>query len=163
MIHNFDECRERGERGEEEIDEFLRCEFGWELTRVGHPEQQRGIDRMCIPDVGAESFTLEYKTDDKAAVTGRAFIELAHVGIHTVKWGWVYTSAADYFVYWIPRRNRALVFDIRKARKAVYGWIERYPVRAARNRAYWTYGVCVPLDVLESEVGLTAVTPRSMP
>ncbi|KKL67015.1 hypothetical protein LCGC14_2139200 [marine sediment metagenome] len=160
MIHDFDECFGRGTAGEEEIDEFLRCEFDWELTRVGRQEQSRGIDRRCIPDVGAEPFTLEYKTDDRAAVTGRAFIELAHVGIHTVKGGWVYTSEADYFVYWIPRLHRAFVFSIQKARVAVDGWIQRYPVRAARNRAYWTYGVCIPLDVLESEVGLATILPR---
>ena len=157
MIHDFDDCLERGNKGEEEIDEFLRCEFDWELTRVGRDEQARGIDRRCLPEIGAESFTLEYKTDDRAAQTGKAFIELAHVGIHHVKQGWVYTSEADYFVYWVPRLGRALLFDIKKARQAINGWIKQYPVRAARNKKYWTCGVCVPLAVVKSEIGIGAV------
>lgn len=149
MIHDFDDCKERGEDGEARLDRFFESQFGYEINLASDAEQRQGIDRWFVSPNGTRQ-SVQYKRDAKAYHTKHAFIETVSVGIPpNIQHGWAYTCAAKYIVYYIPQSGVAYLLEPPVVRKYIDAWMEEYNIRAARNREYWTYGVCVPLTIIE--------------
>jgi hypothetical protein len=134
----------QGEAGEAVLDRFFSRWY--RIIPASAQHQRRGIDRVFV--AGTRRIAVEYKSDSTAARTGNAFVET--VSVDTAgKPGWVYTSQADFLVYFIPPDDLVYVLRPATLRKALPGWLRRYPVRAIPNAGYHTHGVLVPLDEFE--------------
>lgn len=148
-IHEFSTSLARGQQGEAWLDRH----FGqtWNIERASRRDERRGVDRWFSDD-WTPSFGVQYKTDEKAAETGNAFIEVVSGGPEFHQNGWLWTTQAAVLVYWLPSpaRPRFWVLDPEKLRKLASDWHKRYPVRSATNRGYWTYGICPSIAELDS-------------
>lgn len=153
-MHSFAEKLAQGEAVERQLDAIFEQRY---IVRLATRAQQRqGIDRL-MADRDGNQFAMEYKADWRAAETGNAFIET--VSVDTAgKPGWARTSKADWLVYAIPPHGIAYGIPMSVVRAMVPEWAARYPTRPARNSAYSTHGICVPVPELvrfsEWEVGL---------
>lgn len=155
-IHEFTSSLERGHQGEAWLDRH----FGqtWQIETASRYEERRGIDRW-FSDPWTDRLSVQYKTDEKAAETGNAFIEVVSGGPKFHQNGWLWTTKAKVLVYWLPSTEhpRFWVLDPVKLRKLAADWHRQYPIRSAPNRGYWTYGICpsiAELDAARSEVQL---------
>ena len=146
MTYTFDAQKARGEAGEAFLDQVFTADH--EIRPATRAEQRRGIDRVFIHRQTGQCFTVEYKTDYKAAHTGNAFVET--VSVDTAgKAGWAYSSKADYLVYYVPGDEVIYAIALEVLRRELSRWVRAYPHRAAQNPAYATHGVLVPLDEFE--------------
>lgn len=140
MTFDFHQQLARGVKGETALDAY----FGtfYHITPVTMDEQMRGIDRRFHNPRTGNRFTVEYKTDTRAAQTGNVFIETRH----TDRKGWVYTAAAEWLFYYLPDAWTVYTVQFAYLRaKALPGWTMRHPTRGAPNGGYTTYGLIVPL------------------
>lgn len=139
----FDAQLRDGERGERILDRrFARW---YEIQPVADFLQRAGIDRLWkCRDTGRE-FWVEYKTDRRAAETGRIFVET--VSVTTAgKLGWAYTSKAQLLVTYIPDQKVALVTQMTTIKRLLPEWLREYPQAPARNEGYETIGLLVPIE-----------------
>jgi hypothetical protein len=134
----------QGEAGEAVLDRFFSRWY--RILPAGRAQQRRGIDRVFV--AGQRRLAVEYKSDSTAAKTGNAFVETVSVDTSRTP-GWAYTSQADFLVYFIPPDGLVYVVQLATLRRALPGWLRRYPVRAIPNEGYHTHGVLVPLDEFE--------------
>jgi len=142
----FHEQLKRGAQGEAFLDAFFAPRFF--IRAATRAEQSMGIDRHFQPKNNNAPFTVEYKTDSKAALTHNAFIETVSVD-KAQKAGWLYTSCAEWLLYYVPGDDLVYAFPFSAFRREAAYWIEKYPVRAVRNEHYNTIGVIVPLVEFE--------------
>lgn len=151
QLYDFDERFRAGARGAAMLDAHFKKKY-----KVGHVNQDRqalGIDREFIGEHG-EVLSMEYKTDERAADTGRAFIETVSVekeGRYSL--GWLFTSRANYVVIYVPTRCLAYVCKMDEMRRRYdERWRHAYPekvvVSRRRGDEWKTRGICVPLMVL---------------
>lgn len=145
-LYDFEHQLAQGEAGEAQIDEFFASWY--RITKAGHDQQRRGIDRIWIDRQTGRTFTVEYKTDWTAARTGNAFVEtISNDSSHSPGWG--YKSRATWLVYFIPDPETLYVLEMAHIRQNLPRWEEAYETRAVMNRGYLTHGVLVPLDEFE--------------
>ena len=146
MTYTFDAQKARGDAGEQFLDRWFAAKY--EIRLATRQEQRRGIDRIFTRRQTGKRFTVEYKTDYKAAQTGNAFVET--VSVDTAgKAGWAYSSQADYLLYYIPGNDLIYVLALEVLRWELPRWVREYPLRAAQNEGYATHGVLVPLHEFE--------------
>lgn len=100
----FTSALERGTRAETILDRFFSQRYT--ITPATHDEQVKGFDRhfgILRPSGQNDTFTVEYKLDQKAEQTGNFFPELWHTNIDGVHWGgWAFKSQADFLALYVP-------------------------------------------------------------
>lgn len=170
-IYSFEDQLKVGEDGEKVLD--AHAERGGCTVRPATRRQQRsGVDRIMscgfyreclgeesheIAEREEETYTLEYKTDTRGHKTGNAFVEtVAYSSSSEWKEGWLYSCQADFIWYYLPGNRNVYQIDPRYLRVRAVEWLEKYPVRRVQNQGWYTEGILVPLEVLE-----TATAPLS--
>lgn len=137
----------RGEEAERQLDQHFADRFL--ITPATREEQRQGIDRIFTKRSSSQRYTIEYKTDWTAGRTGNAFLETVSVDTMNVL-GWVYTSLAQWLIYYVPARRRLFIVRLSTLRAHIDSWIEHYgPEKAIPNDGYFTRGIPVPLGELE--------------
>lgn len=145
MAYQFDAQHADGLAGEAFLDALFSR---WYRIRPATAAQQRrGIDRWFR--TATRRLAVEYKTDHTAARTGNAFVETVSVDT-THKPGWIYTSQADYLVYYIPPDGLVYVLRFAVLRRELARWVALYPVRRIPNEGYHTHGLLVALWEFEA-------------
>ncbi len=144
--YQFSSQVKTGTRGETFLDDFFSRWF--QIAEAGTDDQRRGIDRYFTTRNHKRRFSVEYKTDERAARTGNAFIETISVD-SSGKAGWAYTSQADYLLYYVPETGLIYMMKMGLIREHLSSWKEEYPLRQIPNQGYHTHGLLVPLIDLE--------------
>lgn len=140
-VHKWETTFTRGTHYEEELDSiFARW---YEIEPVSQADQSAGIDRVFTSPDGRE-FTIEYKSDSRAAETGNAFIETLSVST-TGRLGWAYTSRAQVLVYYVPELSIAYLVNMVDVKRSLTGWRGACREASAQNEGYEARGLLVPL------------------
>jgi len=145
-MYEFATCLKRGEAGERFLDEFFAGEFA--ISPATRKQQREGIDRIFTKRKTGSVFRVEYKTDYQAHRTGNAFLETVSVDVEGKK-GWVYTSRADYLIYFVAEDSLIYVVPFKTLRKLFPGWLKKYQQKEVANASYTSKGICVPLTEFE--------------
>ncbi|MEQ8274662.1 MAG: hypothetical protein RMA76_46210 [Deltaproteobacteria bacterium] len=146
MPFDFETQYRRGALAESVLDSMFSRML--RVEPVSRDDQRDGIDRVF--HFRGRRWTVEYKTDFRAAQTGRVFIETVS-NDRTKKAGWLYTSRADYLLYFVSGADSVYVVRMERLRHAaVSRWIGRFEDRAVPNRTYRTHGMAVPIDELDA-------------
>jgi hypothetical protein len=148
VIHTFDKSFEANHLYESELDKYFGVAY--HITKATREEERKGIDRYFEHVNTGVCYSVEYKTDHKAAETGNVFIETKSVDTAN-KAGWAYTSLAQVLIYFVPAFERAYRTDMTAIKRILSTW-SSYPEgrawNAGRNgEVYRTWGRLVPLDV----------------
>jgi len=146
-MFNFKKQLSKGQDKEKYLDAFFSPRF--DITEASANEQRRGIDRHFKNKETGARFSVEYKTDWRAAETHNAFIETVSVDTQN-KAGWAYTCSADKLLYYIPRDELVYVISLRKLRERLPKWEKQYRALPVKNDGYNTIGLLVPLRELEA-------------
>lgn len=147
MTYDFNQQLSRGQEGENLLDRYFAAKF--EIQLVDRAGQRQGIDRVFKCRETGKVETIEYKTDSKAQYTHNAFIETVSVDSNKTP-GWAFTTKADRVFYYVPGDELIYILDPLHLRELLPRWQKQYPIRAAKNETYKTFGVCVPLAELEA-------------
>lgn len=145
-VYDFQRQLAQGEEGERFLDGFFAPDFA--IRKATREEQRQGIDRHFIHKRTRRKWTVEYKTDAKAGLTGNAFVETESVSAGN-KAGWALSSRADYLIYYIPDPATVYILPMAAVRRKLPDWAGRYPSRQVRNIGYVTTGLLVPLAEFE--------------
>lgn len=141
-VHDFAEKLAEGQAAEQRVALYLNKVHDLGLTRAGRVAQRRGID---YHDKAGRSF--ELKADSVADKTGNAFIETWSV--NREKPGWLWTSQADWLLYYVPPTGLLMKVGLPLLRAHVFVFAGQYPERSAQNVRYRSHGLCMPLAELE--------------
>jgi len=164
--YGFKEQLAKGEAQEAVLDAFFRGR-GWKITPVDMTGQRSGVDRWFEISMLAMPLAIEYKADFKAGDTGNAYLETVSVAkynddgvMYIEKRGWVWTSSADYIMYYIPSNGALFVLRPEGLRDLLASDEKKYRSVPVRNRGYFGMGRLVPLDVIAgiSEKRLSVLT-----
>lgn len=140
---DFQQQLKRGEAGEKTLDAYFGQRY--QIRRATMAEQRRGIDRFFINPANGRTWSLDYKTDTRAAQTGNVFIETKTHPDRDHS-GWAYTSEAGWLFYYLPDIWTVYAVNQPYLRAKVLPiWAARYPLRSAKNKTYTTYGLIVPV------------------
>lgn len=147
-MYDFQKQKNLGQQGEERLDSFFSRWY--DIKQVPFELQKEGIDRFYIPLRGQATFPylVEYKTDFQQ--TGNAFIETHSVirsGQSNIQ-GWLYTSKADWLIYWAVEYQTAFAINFDKLRKSAEIWKRTCRQRNCQNKGYKSSGLLVPIPVL---------------
>lgn len=145
--HNWETTLKAGEQGEAILDKYFE-QWYW-IVSVDSKGQRSGIDRIFTCKATGRVYTVEYKTDMRAAETGRAFIETVSVD-NVEKPGWALTSRAQVLVYYVPPLLKAYLLSMFELKQRLPTWQKAYLMGTAKNEGYNTRGLLVPLTELES-------------
>ena len=149
MIYTMGQQLAKGEAAEEYLDNHFSNRF--EVVPATREQQRLGVDRIFIKSSTGKRYTIEYKTDWTASRTGNAFIETVSVDTMNVL-GWVYTSQAEWLIYYVPGRQTIYITRMAALRERVEWWLEIYgPEKAIPNDGYFTRGIPVPLDAFAEQ------------
>lgn len=141
----------KGEAAEKQLDSHFSDRF--QITKATREEQRCGIDRifakrMPVASATMRKYAVEYKTDWTAGRTGNAFIETVSVDTMNIP-GWVYTSRAEWLIYFVPIHSKVYIIRLNEMRKVVDEWVEQFgPEKTVPNEGYFTRGVPVPLSIV---------------
>lgn len=106
---------------------------------------KNGIDSLWVGRYAPRlRWSVQYKTEPKAAQTGNAFIETISVDTKD-KPGCVLTCLAQKYVIYIPPKQEIIVLDTHRLKVHVAKWEDRYGTVLAPNKTYTTHGIAVPL------------------
>lgn len=143
-VYTFSEQFDKGSQGERELDTFF-TEQDFEVEVITALEVQKiGIDRVFRR--GGKTWTVEYKTDYAAIITGNAFLEM----IVDNRVGWVLSTQANYVYYYVPRPvSIVYVVDSIKLRGELNTLVSRLTWKTIVNVKYSAHGMLYPLDELE--------------
>lgn len=163
----FHQQNKVGQKGEAILDNFLKS-LGFTLRLATRREQRSGIDRIMMYPGGtgddAVSFSLEYKTDEKAHKTGNAFLETISVeraGEAEIL-GWLWSCQADRILYYVVGWDAVYQCHPRVLRYYSEEWLEKYPLRRVKNKDYYTTGLLVPLKVIKEVAEVVYIIPASI-
>lgn len=143
--YSFNDQLSRGEAAERQLDAHFADRF--QIAEATHEQQRLGIDRIFVHRAMGKAYTIEYKTDWTAGRTNNAFIETVSVDTMSIP-GWVYTSEAQWLIYFVPPKETIYIIRFRHIQAKVPEWVEQYgPEKIIPNDGYCTLGVVVPLDI----------------
>ena len=144
-MYGFNQQLKEGEQQEQKLDAFFARWYN--IQPVAMDMQRLGIDRLFTRRDNGHVFKIEYKSDWTASKTGNAFVETVSVDTpHTP--GWVYSSQADYLIYYLPKAMRAYIIAFENLRVRLPQWT-KFPTRSIPNQGYNTVGLLVPLAEIE--------------
>lgn len=150
MPHNFDDSNSKGKKGEKFLDKFFAPRYV--ITEATKAEQWTEIDRWYVNRKTGHRFSVEYKYDEQAGRYGNAFIE-TESNHESGRRGWIYTSEAEYLIYYIPDPETIYVVRFEDLRRRFEAWKHTYPEKTVPNkeqhREFTTIGVPVPLHEFE--------------
>jgi hypothetical protein len=148
LIYTFDAQYTKGAKGEAVIDWIMRRFV--DLQPVTRQGQKDGIDRVYRCRDTGTTWTVEYKTDFRAMRSGNVFLETVSQDTNN-KAGWLYTSKADYLLFYIPYPCFELYLArMETIRRQSLWWEKRYPKGGAKNPGYSSRGILVPLTEFEN-------------
>jgi hypothetical protein len=154
FVHQFAQSQQVEARHAARLDAWIA--EGYRFRDATTEEQWQGIDRVVMTDNGP--VTLDYKCDERAQTTKRLFFETVS-NATTGRRGWMHTSRADWFVYFVVP-NDVWMFRFERVRPLLPAWKQAYGERGARNATYTTLGVCVPMAVAIQAVEYIAALDR---
>lgn len=158
MLYDFQEQLKKGQTGESLIAAYFSEQF--EVIPATDAQQRQGIDFTFVDRRTGKSLTVQVKTDEKAEITGNAFLETISVdksGGCQQKQGWIFTSVATWLLYYLPQTSKLYIFELDALRAKMPSFAKQYPTKTARNHNYNTHGICVPLKDL-SELATKILT-----
>lgn len=143
----------KGLEGEAFLDGFFNRWFEiYDFSKQGagfkRYMQQLGVDRLWIGIQNRHRYFVEYKTDERAGQTRKAFIETVSMDSKN-KAGWVYTSTASVLVYYVPPLGEIYVAHLLAIRAMVPQWLEKYKTKQIPNPGYNSEGIPVPLPEIQ--------------
>lgn len=149
--YGFNQQKRLGLHGEEILDSFFSR---WYLIKEVPIELQReGVDRFFVPKRGELEFPylVEYKTDFKKD-TGNVFLEthsVVRVGQPDIR-GWLYTSKADWLIYFLVEYETVLALSFPSLRESVLAWEAKNLCRRKKcaNNNYHSIGLIVPIPLM---------------
>jgi hypothetical protein len=141
MNYTWEPALLKGNKGEQVLDSFFSKYF-----KIIKPKTNL-IDRIFVSKKAI--FSIEYKTDYKAAETNNLFIETV-ANINLSKLGWVYTSPAQIIVFYIPNTGLIMAVNTLKLRAKIPKWKSLYTLRECRNQNYNSRGILVPIKTIKS-------------
>lgn len=145
-IHNFGKSLKVGKAAESYLDSVFSKWY--EISPVSLKQEKRdGIDRIFKCRETKTRWSVEYKTDSRAMGTGNAFIEIVSNDT-TGASGWAMKSLAQLLIYYIPQVQLVYVANMNLIKYYLPEWIERYGIASSKNETYTTFGILVPLDIL---------------
>ena len=130
MTYDFNKQKQWGETQAAHIDTYFGKFFT--IEPASDELDRLGIDRIFARCDTGVRFGVEYKADEKAAITGNVFIETVAVDERDV-YGWAYTSLAQKLVYYVPALSRCYVHNMIFIKSEVAGWARQYPVNAVKH------------------------------
>ena len=130
-----------GNIGEAAIASYLTSR-NWQVTDTTKNESFFALDIDFIANKGAESRTIEVKTDTAIARTGNLFLEISQDEGSSRK-GWALTSEAQYLFYYDLQNKICYCFFMEDMRKAT----QNSAYRKARcfDNHFTRVGVLLPL------------------
>lgn len=147
MIHDFTQKLIQGQAYEDRLDRYFSQWFT--VKPVNIEMQKHGIDRVFSQKDNGLQLLVEYKSDDRAAKTGNAFVEI--ISRDTAKvLGWAYTSWAQLLVYYIPPTDEIILIPMLTIKLNLPVWLKTCAQKEATNSTYKTIGLAVPLRVLRN-------------
>lgn len=141
-VRTFAQQVHTGAAAEAKLDRWAEQRFGEPPEQVDMAMQKAGIDRTVA------GITLEYKADSQGHRTGNVFLETISVD-RTGKPGWVWTTEADWVVYWLPASGDGWLLAPAALRDRIWDWSRRFRVKVSSNPTYHSYGLLVPVGELE--------------
>jgi hypothetical protein len=146
-VTTFGSDLQRGKAGEEVLDEFFRTWYTIEPVPL-ELEKVADIDRLWTDALGRR-WTIEIKTDDRAADTGRFFIE---TGGTTNPWA--KTSLAQLLIFYVPGWEMAWIIPMTTIRRMLPEWIERGEMETTMTTdvgaPYRARGCTIPIGEVEA-------------
>lgn len=141
--YDFATQLEIGQRAENAIAALLKHLY--RVRKAGRRSQNQGVDYHCTHKRTGQQLKIEVKADLKAHIYRNGFIEIPSDESR----GWSATCSADLLLYFCPGLGRIYLFRPCDLRDRIDGWQQLYRVKPAQNGSYQTWGICVPLSVLE--------------
>jgi len=149
-VHGFKEKLEEGEKFEAILDSYFET---WYDIAAQKELQKLGIDRIFTSKSSQERYSVEYKSDSRAAKTENFFIETVSVDV-AGKAGWALTSCAQLICFFIPPKNQVVIVEGYLIKKMLTQWKASYPTKKALNPGYASRGILVPVKEVE-KLGIT--------
>jgi hypothetical protein len=148
-VYQFDRQLSIGAQYEAQLDAHFARWFS--ITPASRAQQRHGIDRVFVHRQTGKRYTVEYKADTLAGSTGNAFIEVESIDApgRPKRPGWAMSSQADVLIYLVVEPETIYALRLRTLRKRLGQWRQLYPLKAAQNEGYRTWGHLVPLAELE--------------
>ena len=133
----------KGEAAEAHLDRHFATRF--HIAPATRAQQRQGIDRHFTHRQSGATYTIEYKTDWKAAHTGNAFVETVSIDREKIP-GWAYTSQAEWLAYFLPSHSTIYLIHFSELRRRLPQWLATCKsAPPIPNRGYHTLGILVPL------------------
>jgi hypothetical protein len=145
-VHDFREQVSEGEAFAKELDVFFSTRY--EITRTPLATDKLGIDRIFTHHATGKRYSIEYKSDSRAASTGNAFVEIVSVSENNTP-GWAKTCLAQWIIYYIPPWRKGYWIRACTIKARLEAWERRYPTGRGQNRQYASIGILVPLWEIE--------------
>jgi hypothetical protein len=147
MTHNFQDSLNNGLDYERKLDLFY-SQF-YQVYTVDIKSQRLGIDRLWKHKIENQFYSVEYKTDFRAAETGNLFVET--VGDKEGnRPGWAYYSIAQLLIYFIPGKDVAYRFEMSRLKGRLPEWEEtlrKVSLQSKKGDKVWTTeGLLLPLS-----------------
>jgi hypothetical protein len=155
-VYEFREQADLGEAAAAELDAFFGATY--EIRHTTLSVDKVGIDRVFTHRATGKRYSVEYKGDSRAAVTGNAFIEVVSVSTSDAP-GWAKTCLAQWIVYYIPPLRSGYWLRAVDIKARLEEWERRYRVASCQNKSYVSLGILVPLRT----IGATAYKQFSIP
>lgn len=138
----------QGARGVDEVIAYLSAWYKW--CPASRQDERSGIDGILECRKTKRKWTVEIKTDWRAASTGNVFIETMSVDGKNVL-GWAYTSLAQLLVYYVPPLGKIYIASMAAIKARLPEWENQYDTRRIPNKGYDTVGLLIPIAVFERD------------
>lgn len=155
MKYDFKTQLAKGEAEERVLDKFFQGR-GWKTMATTMQDQRRGIDRWFECSMQDGVYSVEYKADFRAHETGNVYLETVSVGKYDAsgefqvkKRGWLWTTEANYLMYYIPGDLRVMLFVPGDLRDFVVENEGKYRSVSVKNSGYQGRGLLVPIIDIE--------------
>jgi len=167
-LHYFNDSLGFGKEGENFLNQFFAGR-GFSVRSASRDEDRiRHIDAWLKPRNKSREISVQYKTDRESITTGNCFIEHVSVDAPDIKKGWIYTTEAEYLIYFIPPPTGiiyvARMADVQSHFKqwATQSRLKRRWVanRDRQGHDYFTGGILVPRSLFESSVMKVYTVPK---
>lgn len=134
-VYNWKDQHQRGTNFEQVLDKHYRSRY--RIVPAKDLDQRRGIDRYFMEQIlhgppGCETgwdnwFTVEYKADEKLALTKRIFIETEQQKGERAILGWAQRIMAQVLIVYSPQQGKAWWANVWTIKEYMYDWLQTHP------------------------------------